>query len=172
MKSRGVAVVAYAKCGLPLGSAGAFVSDRFVVRRRAHNGRAAYPLRYSSHNISWAKRPALRSEALSLGVTVRKGIALTAVMRYLTVRRYPHRSAPRSRRLELPPRLSRRVFWDTVRCSRPLSRSPNRARRLHYFGESCPVEQISHVCRAGQLLAPISWRNELRASARVRGMLV
>jgi len=54
----------------------------------------------------------------------------------------------------------------------PIISLPNRTRRLHYFGESCPVEQIAHFCRAGQLLAPISWRNELRASARVRGMLV
>ena len=50
--------------------------------------------------------------------------------------------------------------------------APNQVRRLHYFGESCPVQQIAHVCRAGQLLAAISWRNELRPSARVRGMLV
>ena len=37
--------------------------------------------------------------------------ASSAVMRYLTVRRYPHRSAPRYRRLELlkPPRLVARL---------------------------------------------------------------
>jgi hypothetical protein len=67
---------------------------------------------------------------------------------------------------------SRRAFWKAGDAARECAGSPNRARRLHYFGESCPVEQIAHVCRAGQLLAPISWRNELRASARVRGMLV
>ena len=34
-------MVAYTKCGLPLGAAGAFVSDRIDVRRGAQNGRDA-----------------------------------------------------------------------------------------------------------------------------------
>jgi hypothetical protein len=38
--------------------------------------------------------------------------------------------------------------------------------------EAARWSRVAHVWRAGQLLAPISWRKELRASARVRGMLV
>ena len=38
-----------------------------------------YPLRYSKHNILWAERSGLRSQALPVVVTVRKGIALIAL---------------------------------------------------------------------------------------------
>ena len=62
------------------------------------------------------KGRSVRSQRRSTVKPGRRGRARTAVMRYLTVRRYPHRSAPRSRRSG--------AATDRMICARPRLASP------------------------------------------------
>ncbi|MBW3557445.1 MAG: hypothetical protein KY454_10985, partial [Actinobacteria bacterium] len=80
--------------------------------------------------------------------------AMRCLKRYVTREGFAH--LPESDWLDIPSssrsamsHLTRRAFGGTRRGAQRESRTPHRAWRLHYFGESCPVEQIAHVCRAG-----------------------